>query len=128
MKLFTLDEANHLIPKVAGKLKEMQQLYSTIAIYRESARAAAGASEFGGGMEGGSRYVQVLYQVGKITTEIHELGVQLKDYSRGLIDFPSMMDDRIVLLCWQLGEEESIEWWHEIEEGFDGRQRIPDHH
>ena len=124
MKLFTLNEANDLLPNVAAQLKEIQRLYSTIGIYRESARAAALASEFGGGMQGGSRYVQALYEVGKITTEIHELGVQLKDYSRGLIDFPSMMGGRIVLLCWQLGEDERIEWWHELEGGFDGRQKL----
>ena len=40
-------------------------------------------------MEGGSRYVKALYNIGKVTTELHELGVQLKDYSRGLVDFPS---------------------------------------
>ncbi|MBC7899656.1 MAG: DUF2203 domain-containing protein [Saprospiraceae bacterium] len=126
MKVFTLQEANALLPDVAANLKEVKNLYSTIGIYRESARAAAVASEFGGGMQGGSRYVQALYEIGKITTELHELGVQLKDYSRGLIDFPSMMDGRVVLLCWQLGEDERIEWWHELEAGFAGRQPLPD--
>jgi len=91
---------------------------------REDAKAAAAASEFGGGMEGGSGYVRLLYKVGKITTEIHDAGVQLKDYERGLIDFPSMRDDRIVLLCWQLGEGEEIEWWHETDAGFAGRQPL----
>ena len=124
MKLFTLQEANELLPNVAANLKEIKKLYSTIAIYRESARAAAGSSELGGGMQGGSRYVQALYETGKITTELDELGIQLKDYSRGLIDFPSMKDGRIVLLCWQLGEEERIEWWHELEAGFAGRQPL----
>jgi len=126
MKLFTVQEANELLPEVALKLKSIKRLYSTIGIYRESARAAAVASEFGGGMQGGSRYVQALYEVGKITTELHEAGVQLKDYSRGLIDFPSMKEGRIVLLCWQLGEDERIEWWHELEAGFAGRQRLFD--
>lgn len=124
MKLFTLQEANELLPDVAVNLKEIKRLYSTIAVYRESARAAAGSSEFGGGMLGGSRYVQALYETGKITTELDELGIQLKDYSRGLIDFPSEKDGRIILLCWQLGEEERIEWWHELEAGFAGRQPL----
>ncbi len=75
-------------------------------------------------MEGGTNYVHALYEVGKLTTELFEMGVQLKDYSRGLIDFPSMRDGRIVLLCWQLGENDEIEWWHEIEAGFAGRQRL----
>ena len=124
MKLFTLDEANDLLPGVSANLKRIQKLYATLDVYRAAARAAAEASEFGGGMEGGSRYVKALYEIGKMTTELHELGVQLKDYSRGLIDFPSMKDGRIVLLCWQLGEAEQIEWWHELEAGFTGRQPL----
>jgi hypothetical protein len=75
-------------------------------------------------MESGSNYVKLLYQIGKLTTEIGELGVQMKDYSRGLIDFPSWRDGRVVLLCWQLGEPDEIEWWHEVEAGFAGRQPL----
>lgn len=124
MKLFTVSEANAAIPLVKTKLKSIQRLYATIDRYREPARAAAEASEAGGGMEGGTAYVKALYEVGKLTTEIGEMGVQLKDYSRGLIDFPALRDGRIVLLCWQLGEPEEIEWWHEVEAGFAGRQRL----
>lgn len=124
MKLFTLEEANELLPGVSSNLKRIQNFYATLGVYRASARSAAAASEFGGGMEGGSRYVKALYEIGKVTTELHELGVQLKDYSLGLIDFPSMKDGRIVLLCWQLGEDEKIEWWHELESGFAGRQPL----
>jgi hypothetical protein len=35
-----------------------------------------------------------------------------------------MRDGRVVLLCWQLGEAEQIEWWHEVEDGFAGRQPL----
>jgi hypothetical protein len=124
MKLFTLTEANELLPGVSANLKTIQKLYARIDTYRDAARSAAVASEFGGGMKGGSQYVKALYEIGKITTELHELGIQLKDYSRGLIDFPSMRDGRVVLLCWQLGEDEQIEWWHELETGFTGRQPL----
>lgn len=124
MKLFTLDQANELIPEMRGKLTRLQSLYAHINEMRDLAKAAASASEFGGGMEGGSGYVRSLYKVGKITTEIHESGVQLKDYERGLIDFPSMRDGRLILLCWQLGEGDEIEWWHEVDAGFAGRRPL----
>lgn len=124
MKLFTIDEANAMLPDLRNKLQRMQTLYAEIGELREHARAAAAVSEFGGGMEGGSGYVRSLYEIGKITTEINESGVQLKDYSRGLIDFPSRRGDRIVLLCWQLGDGEEIEWWHDTEAGFAGRQPL----
>ncbi len=124
MKLFTLEEANRLLPRIRMKLEMIRRLYESLDVYRESARAAAAASEFGGGMEGGSVYVRSLYEVGKLTTEITADGVQLKHYQRGLIDFPSLRDERIVLLCWQLGEDDEIRWWHEIDTGFAGRQPL----
>jgi hypothetical protein len=124
MKVFTIDEANDLLPSIGPKLRLIQAYYEKLSSLRESAKAAAEASEFGGGMEGGSGYVKTLYEIGKVTTELHDLGIQLKDYSRGLIDFPSMKEGRIVLLCWQLGEGDRIEWWHEIETGFAGRKPL----
>lgn len=124
MKLFTIDEANALLPDLRIKLTRIQALYSEIGEMRDLARAAASASEFGGGMQGGADYVRSLYEIGKITTEINRLGVQLKDYTRGLIDFPARRGDRVVLLCWQLGEGDEIEWWHDTEAGFAGRQPL----
>lgn len=124
MKLFTLEEANELLPEIRKKLIRIQKLYAAVGEMRDEASAAASASEFGGGMEGGSGYVHSLYEIGKITTEINAAGVQLKDYSRGLIDFPSRRGDRIVLLCWQLGEGDEIEWWHDTDAGFAGRQPL----
>ncbi len=124
MKLFTLNEANELLPVIKPKLEKIKAHYSLIAALRESATAAAMSAESGGGMEGGTHYVKALYEIGKLTTEFHELGIQLKDYTRGLIDFPTMHGDKMVLLCWQLGEGDEIEWWHDVESGFAGRQRL----
>lgn len=55
--------------------------------------------------------------------EIEAIGVQVKDLDIGLLDFPCLVDDQIVLLCWKLGEE-SIQYWHGLEEGFRGRKPI----
>jgi hypothetical protein len=124
MKIFTLNEANNLIPTIRPKLERLRSLYSTLAGLRQEACAAAAASEGGGGTTSGPAYVRTLYQIGKLTSEIGEIGVQLKDYTRGLIDFPTTREGRVVLLCWQLGEKDQIEWWHETEAGFVGRQHI----
>jgi len=55
--------------------------------------------------------------------EIEAIGVQIKDLDMGLLDFPCVVDDQIVLLCWKFGEEK-IEFWHGLEEGFRGRKPI----
>ncbi len=124
MKLFTIDEANALLPEIIPKLREIKRLYSVIESLGSEARAAAEASNAGGGMVGGASYVNTLYLVGKHTTWIHEAGVELKDHSRGLIDFPSLKGDRVVYLCWQHGDGDEIQWWHEIDAGFAGRQPL----
>ena len=54
--------------------------------------------------------------------ELRQLGVEPKGPD-GLVDFPSMMDGRVVYLCWKLGEPEIL-FWHEVEEGFAGRQPL----
>jgi hypothetical protein len=124
MKLFTIDEANAVLPSVIPKLLDIRELYAKIEVMRDEARTAAAASQFGGGMLGGTGYVNALYQVGKLTTELAKIGVELKDYSRGLIDFPCMRNDRIVLLCWQIGDGDEIAWWHETDAGFAGRKPL----
>lgn len=124
MKLFTLEDANRLIPSVRPLLLDIRRLHSEVFAMRESAKKAANSAGHGGGMEGGTGYVHSLFELGRLGTELDELGIQLKDHSRGLIDFPSMRNGQIVLLCWQLGEGDEIEWWHDMESGFAGRQRI----
>ncbi|MFL6414268.1 MAG: DUF2203 domain-containing protein [Bryobacteraceae bacterium] len=58
-----------------------------------------------------------------VVEKITELGVQIKDPDTGLIDFPTLYRDREVYLCWRLGEP-SIGFWHNVEDGFRGRQAI----
>jgi hypothetical protein len=48
--------------------------------------------------------------------EINAIGVQVKDM-KGLLDFPSVLDGKSILLCWKLGEKE-IAYWHSPEDGF----------
>jgi len=55
--------------------------------------------------------------------ELEELGIELKDPRTGLIDFPCWMDNREVYLCWRLGEAD-VAYWHELDAGFAGRQRL----
>lgn len=126
MKIFTLDEANQLLPGLIPKLRAIKTLYSLVAEFKEPVKAAAvaGSKNGGGGMSGGTKYVKSLYDIGKLTTEIGDLGVQLKDYNRGLIDFPSMRGGKLVLLCWELDETPEILWWHEEKLGFSGRKPL----
>lgn len=125
MRIFTVDEANELLVQIIPKLLQIKSLHIKVSELNESVKAAAAAAELGGGgMESGSKYVKYLYDIGKLTNEISDLGIQIKDYTKGLIDFPTMRGGRVVLLCWQLGEEAKIEFWHEVDGGFAGRKPL----
>jgi len=122
MKLFTIPEANALLPSVRPIVARIQQANRRLSRYRDDARKASEAAEQGGGgIEDGVAYATVLTTMASAMTELDTLGVQLKDFERGLIDFPSLRDGKVVLLCWQMGEGDELEWWHDVDAGFGGR-------
>lgn len=126
MKLFSIEEANALLPTVRQVVASISRAHGCVARLRDAATGAAedAANTGGGFMQEGDAYARSLMRLAEGATELEALGVQLKDYARGLIDFPAMRDGRIVLLCWQLGEGDRLEWWHDMEAGFAGRQPL----
>ena len=54
---------------------------------------------------------------------IQRRGCLVKDIARGLVDFYSLSGDRLIFLCWQLGER-AVDHWHTLEGGFAGRQPL----
>lgn len=77
----------------------------------------------GGGTSRGVEYASAVAGFLELTQEILSLGVEIKDFERGLCDFPHLRDGKVVYLCWQRNEP-SVEWWHDIEAGFAGRQPL----
>ncbi len=122
MKLFTVEEANALLPSVRQILGRIQRSRRRLGSYRNAAKLAAEGAELGGGgLASGAVYATILTNFTGEMGELEALGVQLKDFDRGLIDFPSLRDGRVVLLCWQMGEGDALEWWHDMDAGFGGR-------
>jgi hypothetical protein len=122
MKLFTVQEANALLPNVRIILAKIQRAHGKLTQYREDAKKASeAADQGGGGIASGVAYASLLTDLTLQLAELEGLGVQLKDFERGLVDFPSLRDGRVVLLCWQMGEGDELEWWHDVDAGFAGR-------
>lgn len=122
MKIFTVEEANALLPTVRNILAKVQRAHKQLFRYREAAKKAADGAEMGGGgLADGLRYAALLMGLTALMAELESLGVQLKDFDRGLVDFPSLRDGRVVLLCWQIGDGDELEWWHDVDAGFAGR-------
>ncbi len=122
MKIFSLEEANALLPTVRGIARKIQRAHTRVFAFQDEAKRAADAAEQGGGgIESGVEYATLLVLLTSLVGDLETLGVQLKDFGRGLVDFPALREGRVVLLCWQLGEGDQIEWWHDVEAGFAGR-------
>jgi hypothetical protein len=122
MKIFTLQEANALLPRVKTIVADIQRSHRRLSLYKDEAKeAASSADQGGGGIENGVEYATILTDLTTLTSELEALGVQLKDFERGLVDFPFLRDGRVVLLCWQMGEGDELEWWHDVDAGFAGR-------
>jgi len=125
MKLFTVEEANSLLPNVRPIVKKIQRAHRNLLVHRSAAKHAAEGAEFGGGgIVNGIQYAQLVIDLSVRVGQLETLGIQLKDYGNGLIDFPSMREGRVVLLCWKADEKDIIEWWHDVEAGFAGRQPL----
>ncbi len=138
-KLFTLDEAQGLIPRLEGLLKqaierkqEFDQAERALQSLTERVMALGGALvDRGRAAELRNQRESAVQRLRASVEEVQELGCVVKDLDMGLIDFPTELHGQVVYLCWRLGENE-IAFWHALNEGFRGRKPIDqdfrDHH
>ena len=128
-RMFSLDEANALIPRLTEVVREMQAKKPEVDSLREElGDMTETASGNGHLVEGDMRQkrsrAQILVErLNELLEELSGIGCELKGVEEGLVDFPTMREGRTVYLCWKLGEER-IEFWHELDTGFPGRQPL----
>ena len=122
-KHFTIEEARALLP-------ELRSIFQDAHRRRDAAQKAD--AELGErlqrtGAEAGGKKVSVLLmdmlQLNLQLRRLQDLGVQIKDFERGLVDFPHIREGREVFLCWEL-DEDDIEFWHDLDGGYAGREKL----
>jgi hypothetical protein len=128
-RLFSLDEANALLPTLVPILSRLR---SNVEAIRPAFEQFVALGAQGGGREVAARLAALGRRVETLQAAIDEdlwmidaLGVELKGIETGLIDFPTMRGGRVVYLCWKLGEG-PIAFWHEVDAGFAGRRSLED--
>lgn len=122
-RLFTLDQAQALIPQVRALLKDVLDAREKIVDAQpELWPVLEKAVGNGGGKKAGEmlRFFEIIQ---KNVQAIEAMGIEIKDINTGLIDFPSDRAGRVVYLCWRYGEGD-IAYWHELDAGFAGRQPL----
>lgn len=114
---FTLEQANRALPLVSRIVRDIVNTHE-LATQLQGKMEEASGKDFTGIRQQLDSAVDKLQDY---VTELETIGVELKDYETGLIDFPGRHQGRDVYLCWKLGEEK-IGYWHELHTGFAGRQ------
>lgn len=127
-RLFTLEQAKAMLPLVRSILTDVTALAFEVRDRQQRLlRIQAG------GKLDPSREEELQHILGELDRgqgrmaelegELNGLGVELKDYMTGLVDFRSIKDGREVYLCFRLNES-TISHWHELDAGFAGRQPV----
>jgi hypothetical protein len=122
-KFFTLQEANAALDAIRPLVEEIQAIRTVVLARSPDLWPALERSAGNGGSQTLSQLAQEFGRLDELVHAILEAGAEIKDLSVGLLDFPAWRAGRAVYLCWKRGEKE-IEFWHEIEDGFGGRQPI----
>jgi hypothetical protein len=123
-KYFTVEEANRLIPQIRAMIERLQRGRRRLLRHRPTSEAVARiAPGNGGGSDAGAYLSDYSQTFGRGLAQLQAMGVLLKDVERGLIDFPHWREGREVYLCWKYGEER-IDYWHETDSGYTGRQPL----
>jgi len=119
---YTREEAKALLPQVRQWLGQLEQLRENLLKYdqRLSSLMEPGC-DVGGDLV--NRWVRALADFRRLMTEFQRREILVKDMDRGLVDFPAIIGGREVLLCWEK-DEEDIEFWHDLDSGYAGRERL----
>jgi hypothetical protein len=122
-KHFTLPEARALLPRLRQMIRDAQRRRQfALRADQELGELLDNTHADLGGPVVHSLLMDLTQMNGQLRA-IEKLGVQFKDFERGLVDFPHLRDGREVFLCWEL-DEENIEFWHDIDAGYPGREKL----
>lgn len=120
-KHYTRDEARALLPKIRRWLEELDRLRHVMENVDNRLVSLLQQGDVGGDVA--NRWVRTLAAIQDLLQEFEVRQIQIKDVDRGLIDFPAIIDGREVFLCWEK-DEDDIEFWHDIDSGYAGRERL----
>ena len=121
-KHYTREEARELLPLLRKWLERLVELREQQQKLDERlAGLLAPGCDLGGSLV--NSWVRTLGEMQSIIVEFFNREIQIKDIERGLIDFPAIIGDKEVFLCWEK-DEDDIEFWHDLDAGYAGREPL----
>lgn len=129
--LFTPPEANAALSELTSLIRQVntrRQDLIYLHVELEGLRSQLGHNQPDAMLQ--RRIVEKEAEINAIRKELRDLaqtvdgmGCILRDYERGLVDFPAIIEQQPAYLCWRMGEE-SVQFWHGPEDGFAGRKPL----
>ena len=127
MQLFTVEQANRTLPlvrKIVDDVVQQHRRWREAILELDLVASSPAADDPRRHAERLEREAQTLArEIDGYERELDSLGIHLTDRRLGLVDFPSEMGGRHVMLCWRQGEPE-VQYWHEVDAGYAGRQPL----
>ena len=122
-RYFTVEEANECIPELMDEISLLRAIRAQLAGLHAMITPLLEVVSSNGGSRHTPELLKATARFQEVLDRIAARGCHLKGLDPGLVDFPHLRQGREVYLCWQMGEKE-IRYWHEIDDGFDGRQPL----
>lgn len=120
---FTLEEANDALENIRPLMEQIQSIRKEILARQPEVWPVIERATGNGGNRAASLLAFDFERLDDLVHQIMDTGAEIKDLDNGLVDFPALREGHEVYLCWQQGEER-IDFWHEKDAGFAGRQPI----
>ena len=123
---FSVSEANRFLPEIQALLSQIRETVQGFEDYRRAAGLdAERAHELLLDRIVPLQYFSLVALFNQAMSRIRDIGCEIKDVARGLVDFPTMIAGEQAYLCWEEGEDR-IRFWHDLEAGYAGRQPLPE--
>ena len=121
-KHYTREEVRELLPQLRQWLRRAGQLRSELEELEARLRGLVSPGcDLGGELV--NAWVRCLLRLDEALLDFQRRGILVKDIDRGLLDFPAILGEKEVFLCWEQ-DEEDVEFWHELDAGYAGRERL----
>ncbi len=121
-KHYTRDEARALLPQIRGWLATLNRLRAEVERYDQRLSGLNAEGQDTGG-ETVNHWIRALAGMQELLAGFQQRQIFIKDLTRGLLDFPALRGGKEVFLCWE-SDEDDIEFWHELEAGYGGREKL----
>lgn len=131
-RILSLEEANNMLPLLSKIVGDLMKTWDSIIQKRTELELLEKGPDNGRDAHREEQIQELKGELNRLIDringyirEVEDLGCFVEEFKRGIINFPSLYVGRKVFLCWK-PEDETVKFWHELDESYNERSRIRD--